>query len=363
MFHIGSSIVLSWIVVMPHLIHWPPSWPAQETLQEEAATVCVQPVSLLPEGQDAKSFPHMNQGKAHWMKVMAPPIDLYYEVLARNGVCYPVCELCRPNHAGDFHCWPDCKSRNHWKNVWERIEEITLPWEQARNYFYQQFQVANLMVRFNHLDGSIDAEVISSWRPPPPACPLPWFSRADRLAQQQQPSPPSYPPPQHDRLQQDSTGATGSSEEHIGSSIPEQPPPTRQNDLAPNPRLLGSPLGPHHTALDQHPHLEAGPDRAMGAAAFSVNDTTGIQQTTPPSPGPQFGPWHLDVVLGNDNAGLERAIQHLREEFAAAQVLGVGVRLEMKLVSKGRRTLAPARPSSEFFCRSSRESSIGDVGI
>ena len=101
------------------------------------------------------------------------------------------------------------------------------------------------------------AEVISSWRPPPPTCPLPWFSRADRLAQQRQPPPPSYPPPQHDRLQQDSTGATGSSEEHIGSSIPEQPPPTRQNDLAPNPRWLGSPLGPHHTALDQHPHLEA----------------------------------------------------------------------------------------------------------
>ena len=36
--------------------------------------------------------------------------------------------------------------------------------------------------------------------------------------------------------------------------------------------------------------------------------------------------------LDDDNSRLERAIQHLREEAAAAQARGVGIMLDLKLV-------------------------------
>ena len=68
-----------------------------------------------------------------------------------------------------------------------------------------------------------------------------------------------------------------------------------------------------------------------------AHETTGSEQTTP-SPSPQFEPpprgasWHLQVVSDNDNSRLERAIEHLREEAAAAQARGVGIMLDLKLV-------------------------------
>ena len=270
---------------------------------------------------------------------MAPSIDLYYDFLTRNGVRHPQCELCSSRH-----CWPHCAGQNHYQNVVNLAEEIsdTLPWAQARNHFYQHFQMADCMVRFNHLDGSIDACVVSHLQPPPPTFPLPYRSAAalqeslreppppsDPPPQQCRPQfaappleflerpPPSYPPPHQGRLffaelgtasqPSDSTAATGSNEEHIGSSA-------RHDDLAPAPQvdLTQPPLPPLDSTTPDDPWLHMG-----------------VASSQPPSLGAQ---WHLRVHLDDDDVGLERAIEHLREEIAAAHARGVRMRLDIRLV-------------------------------
>ena len=257
-----------------HISYWPPSWPFQQSLNEDLPTLCVQRVAW-PTGQHSRTFAHINRGKSHWIELMQPAVDSYYEFLSRNGVSHPCCELCANNH-----CWPHCTSKKHFDRVYALARNCPLDWEQSRIGFIQQFQVADCIVRFNHLDGSIDALSVHSSipdpldpleQPPPPSHPPPTGSSAP-LGPLEQPPPPSYPPP------------TGSSEEPL--AVPVSP---------------ASPL------------LEDGLRRATGAAPLPAHTTTGSRQTTP-SPSTQFAPpqravlWHLRIAVDDDNSRLERAI-------------------------------------------------------
>ena len=353
-----------------HISYWPPSWPSRQSLNEDSPAVCVQPVAW-PSGQHSRTFSHINRGSSHWIELMRPNIDLLHAVLERNRVWYACCELC-----ANKHCWFHCGSKNHYNRVYEHATDCPLDWEQSRTVFIQQFQVADCIVRFNHLDGSIDALSVHSSIPAPPLRPLeqpptpshppPTGSRAP-LRPLEQPPPPSYPPP------------NGSS----ASLAPlEQPPPPPSY---PPPNVSSAPLAPLEqppppyypppTASSEEPLavpvspasqlLLDGLRRATGAAPLPAHATTGSRQTTP-SPSPQFEPpqrsvlWHLQIVVDDDNSKLERAIQHLRDEAAAAQAGGVGVMLDLRL-EQLESQVPVVRPSQS--APASSESSLSSADI
>ena len=70
--------------------------------------------------------------------------------------------------------------------------------------------------------------------------------------------------------------------------------------------------------------------------------------------------WHLQIVVDDDNSKLERAIQHLRDEAAAAQAGGVGVMLDLRL-EQLESQVPVVRPSQS--APASSESSLSSADI
>lgn len=101
-------------------------------------------------GGGTSNWSHLSEGPRHWKVVMMKPADAFAKMLRFFGA-ETHCRLC----AASQGCWDThCTSSTHFHSIYEAVEEGH---GMVREALWQQIHVVGGCVRYNHLDGEVQA--------------------------------------------------------------------------------------------------------------------------------------------------------------------------------------------------------------
>eukprot|EP00448_Togula_jolla_P034254 CAMPEP_0170631576 /NCGR_PEP_ID=MMETSP0224-20130122/34731_1 /TAXON_ID=285029 /ORGANISM="Togula jolla, Strain CCCM 725" /LENGTH=157 /DNA_ID=CAMNT_0010959957 /DNA_START=98 /DNA_END=568 /DNA_ORIENTATION=+ len=153
-------------------------------------------------------------------------VMLFYTALESHSIVAACCDKC-PNQ----HTFVHVVGPKHYRHLWSVVENYDhMPYEQAREHFWQEWLFRGGGMRFNHLDGAVEV-----WRgavrPQVPPRPQPPSMRPGAATDASIPLPPSV----------DQTAPNG--------GIPPPPPPRTSSSGPPTAPAPPAPPPPPYSTL------------------------------------------------------------------------------------------------------------------
>ena len=146
---------------------YPSGWPKPSDLDEGEIKVCVDPEFECIDGNNkATSLTNLNASskdpaKVHWRKCMETAVNGVFSALWCLDVKNVTCDLCP-----DKHSFEHCLSHRHFKRVYQFAENQDYFKCRQEKQMVQVWKVRGGGIRFNHLDGLVEAFGGTERQPP-----------------------------------------------------------------------------------------------------------------------------------------------------------------------------------------------------